>query len=187
MRINKIETRHDIAEFIYKNYYKTAYYTAYKYCADHLMAEEAAQETIFKAIKNFGRLKDAGKLESWVRAIAKNTVFKMLRAMFKRINYSIIDFEDIQNDPLTIVENKEIIREMRQIVRDLDKPYYAIIVLYYYKDISIKKISSILNISEGTIKSVLHRGRNKIKRELIKRGFGEGLGEGGEDINEPQR
>ncbi|TEB14497.1 Ribosomal RNA large subunit methyltransferase I [Pelotomaculum sp. FP] len=70
----KNETRHDIAEFIYKNYYKTAYYTAYKYCDNHAMAEEAAQETIFQAIKNFDQLKDSGKLESWVKAIARNTV-----------------------------------------------------------------------------------------------------------------
>jgi len=183
----KNETRHDIAEFIFKNYYKTAYYTAYKYCDDHLMAEEAAQETIFQAIKNFDQLKDPGKLEPWLKAIARNTVFKMLKAMIKRITYSIIDFEDIKNDPLTIVENEEIIREMRQIIRNLDEPHHAIIVLYYYKNIKIKEISSILNISEGTIRSVLHRGRNKVKRELIKRGFIEGLEEGGVDINEPQR
>lgn len=183
----KNETRHDIAEFIFKNYYKTAYYTAYKYCDDHLMAEEAAQETIFQAIKNFEQLKDSGKLEAWLKAIARNTVFKMLKAMIKRMTYSIIDFEDIQNDTLTIVENEEIIREVRQIIRNLNEPHHSIIVLYYYKNIKIKEISSILNISEGTIRSVLHRGRNKVKRELIERGFIEGFEEGGVDINEPQR
>ncbi|TEB10088.1 RNA polymerase sigma factor [Pelotomaculum sp. FP] len=79
----KNETRHDIAEFIYKNYYKTAYYTAYKYCDDHAMAEEAAQEAIFQAIKNFDQLKDSGKLESWLKAIARNNVLKMLKSMAK--------------------------------------------------------------------------------------------------------
>ncbi|MDD4238673.1 MAG: sigma-70 family RNA polymerase sigma factor [Desulfotomaculaceae bacterium] len=183
----KNETHHDIAEFIYKNYYKTAYYTAYKYCDDHAMAEEAAQETTFKAIKNFDQLKDSGKLESWIKAIARNTVFNMLKAMVKRVTYNVIDFEDMQNDPLTIVESEEIISEVRQIIRNLDKPSYAIILLYYYEKIKIKEISSILNISEGTIKSVLHRSRNKVKRELIKRGFIEGSKEGGVDIDESQK
>ncbi|MDD2498766.1 MAG: sigma-70 family RNA polymerase sigma factor [Desulfitobacteriaceae bacterium] len=185
--LGKNETHHDIAEFIFKNYYKTAYYTAYKYCDDHSMAEEAAQEAIFQAIKNFDQLKDPGKLESWIKAIARNTVFNMLKAMVKRVTYNVIDFEDMQNDPLTIVESEEIIREIRQIIRNLDESSYAIIVLFYYKKIKIKEISSILNISEGTIKSVLHRSRNKVKRELIKRGTIDGLAEGGVDIDEPQR
>lgn len=183
----KNETRHDIAEFIYKNYYKTAYYTAYKYCDDHAMAEEAAQETIFQAIKNFDQLKDSGKLESWVKAIARNTVLKMIKRMVKRVTYNVIDFEDMQNDPLTLVESEEMLGEIRQIIRDLGEPSYAIIVLFYYKEIKIKEISSILDISEGTIKSVLHRSRNKVKKELIKRGFIEGLEERGVDIDEPQK
>lgn len=172
-----------MAEFIFKNYYKTVYYTAYKYCDDHLMAEEAAQETIFQAIKNFDQLKDPGKLEPWLKAIARNTVFKMLKAMIKRTTYSIVDFKDIQSDPLTVVENREIIREVRQILRNLGEPQHTIFVLYYYKDMKIKEISSILNIPEGTIRSSLYRGRNNIKRELIKRGLIEALEKGGDGYN----
>jgi len=151
------------------------------------MAEEAAQEAIFQAINNFDQLKDVGKLNSWIKAIARNTVFKMIRAMIKRMTYNIIDLEDTQNDPSTIVENEEIIREVRQLIRNLDEPQYAVIVLYYYKNFTIKEISTFLGISEGTIKSTLSRGRNKIKRELIERGFTGVLKEGGVDIVEPQK
>ncbi|MDD2421029.1 MAG: sigma-70 family RNA polymerase sigma factor [Heliobacteriaceae bacterium] len=182
----KNKARHDIAEFIFKNYYKTVYHTAYKYCDNHSMAEEAAQETIFQAIKNLDQLKDAGKLESWLKVIARNTVFKMLKALIGRITYNIIDFKDIHNDPVTIIENEEIIREIQRIILDLKEPYHAVMVLYYYKNSNTKEISSILNISEGTVKSILSRGRNKVKSELIKKGLIQGLAEGGEAINEIQ-
>ncbi|OPY62154.1 MAG: RNA polymerase sigma factor SigM [Pelotomaculum sp. PtaU1.Bin065] len=168
---DKNKTHDDIAEFIFKNYYKTAYYIAYRYCDNKFIAEEATQETIFKAINNFDKLKEPDKLESWLKTVAKNTVFDILRKMIKEKTYDINDFEDTQINPFFIVENKEIIEELRQIIRNLEEPYHAIIVLYYCEDMKIKEISSILNISEGTIKSILYRSRDKIKREMIKRGF----------------
>ncbi|MDF9408113.1 sigma-70 family RNA polymerase sigma factor [Pelotomaculum isophthalicicum JI] len=180
---DKNKNRYEIAEFIFKNYYKTAYYTAYQYCDNKFIAEEAAQETIFKAINNFDQLKDSGKLESWLKTVARNAVFDLLKKMGKEKPYDINDFEDMGINPLSIVENEEIIMEIRRIIRSLEEPYHATIVLYYYKDMKIKEISSILNIPEGTIKSILYRVRDKIKREMIKKGFIEGLGEG-EDINE---
>lgn len=162
----------DMAEFIFKNYYKTAYHTAYKHCDSHFMAEDAAQETIFKAINNIDQLKDPGKLESWVKAIARNTVFEMIKKSIKIMPIEkIIDITDIENSPSANIEDIELVKEVQNTLKNLSEPYHSIVHLYYYKSLKVKEISRILEAPEGTIKSLLHRGRNIIKRELIKKGL----------------
>lgn len=162
----------DLAEFIFKNYYKSAYYTAYKYCNNDLLAEEAAQESIYKAIKNITQLKDSGKLESWVKTIARNTVLDMLRKSNKVMPMEVISSVAVSgSNPLYIVENNEIINEVGKILNTLSEPYHSAIHLFYYMELKITEISDVLEIPEGTVKSLLHRGRNIIRQELLKKGF----------------
>ena len=49
----------------------------------------------------------------------------------------------------------------------LSKKYRTVIHLFYYEDMSIAEISSLLNVKESTIKSQLNRARNKLK-EILK-------------------
>ena len=41
-----------------------------------------------------------------------------------------------------------------------------VLILYYYKDFSVKEISHLLGLNESTIRSRMMRARNKLKREL---------------------
>ncbi|WP_164905970.1 RNA polymerase sigma factor [Gudongella oleilytica] len=61
------------------------------------------------------------------------------------------------------LESKIVVEIDREILRTslykLSLVYREVLVLYYFKDFSIKEISEILGDSEGTIKSRLSRGR----------------------------
>ncbi|WP_231503686.1 RNA polymerase sigma factor [Paenibacillus sp. 1-18] len=39
-------------------------------------------------------------------------------------------------------------------------------MLFYIEDLSVKEISKVLNVSEGTVKSRLFRARQQYKRKL---------------------
>ena len=54
-------------------------------------------------------------------------------------------------------------------VKSLAEDMRVVILLYCYEDFSIKTISKILNIAEGTVKSRLSRSREKLN-ELLKEG-----------------
>jgi len=62
-------------------------------------------------------------------------------------------------------EDKEI-DEIYSIVLKLPKKYRETIHLFYYEDLSINKISEILNEKEGTIKSRLSRARDMLKNMM---------------------
>ena len=48
----------------------------------------------------------------------------------------------------------------------LPEPLRAVIHLYYYEDLPVKEIASLLNISQASVKMRLVRGRKRLKFEL---------------------
>jgi RNA polymerase sigma-70 factor (ECF subfamily) len=145
-----------------------AYYIALKFCGNHTMAEEAAQETIYKAIQHIDQLKEKEKLEQWIKVIAKNTVLEILKKSNK-----IIPMEHPENSAI-MEENQiyfeddgEIINTVQEILATMKEPYRTIMHFYYYNGYKISEISAALAISEGTVKSLLSRGRSIIKKNLL--------------------
>ncbi|WP_121603734.1 sigma factor-like helix-turn-helix DNA-binding protein [Virgibacillus sp. Bac332] len=49
--------------------------------------------------------------------------------------------------------------------------YKDVLILYYYKQMSLKEISTINGLKMNTVKSRLVRGRKLLKRELVERGI----------------
>lgn len=77
----------------------------------------------------------------------------------------------MEDNPLVTFEDIEVTREVQNALKNLGEPYHSIIHLYYFKNLKVKEISKVSDVPEGTIKSLLHRGRNIIKQGLIKKGF----------------
>ena len=51
-------------------------------------------------------------------------------------------------------------------IQKLDKKRRIVLVMFYFKDYSIKEISQILKIPEGTVKSRLHSAKTELKRRM---------------------
>lgn len=56
--------------------------------------------------------------------------------------------------------------DIKDAVNKLDYQLKILIILYYYEDMSLKNISKVLDIPEGTIKSRLSRARGYLKEYL---------------------
>ena len=50
---------------------------------------------------------------------------------------------------------------------DLPIKYREVVILYYYKELSIKEICAILNEKESTLQSRLLRSRKKLKDSIL--------------------
>lgn len=158
----------ELGEFIFKSFYKTAYKIAYKVSGKHDIAEEAAQDTMLKAITNIGQLKDMEKLEAWIKKISRNSALDIIKRNLKVIPLERIDHpDDIESNPLNLLIDTEEINTVKQILRNLHEPYFTAIHLYYYEDMKVSELSKTLEMPEGTIKSILHRARELIKHRLL--------------------
>ena len=55
---------------------------------------------------------------------------------------------------------------MWPLVMELSEEFRMVVALYYYEQFSVHEISRLLKISEGTVKSRLSRGREKLSKLL---------------------
>ena len=74
----------------------------------------------------------------------------------------IVQAEDALTELLKLVDD----RELRDAVMGLDEIYRMPILLFYVEGFSIREISRILQIPEGTVKSRLFAGRGKLREVL---------------------
>ena len=119
--------------------------------------EDAVQECICKAWERCSSLRDPGAFRSWVTRILINECYNILRRD-RRLVYpeELPDIPAGERDDLPL----------REALEKLDSIFRLPIVLYYLEGFSVKEIAAMLELPEGTVKSRLHTGRNRLRMEL---------------------
>ena len=133
---------------------------------------DAIQETLMSAYKNFGNLKEVQFFDTWITRILINKCYDIIKKN-KKVAYLNEKMEVEANESYydRYKEDSTVERVLSQINPELK----LVTVLYYYDEFSVKEISEMLNIPEGTVKSRLARARDKMY-EILKMEEGERIG-----------
>ena len=142
---------------------------AYTYTSDWGKAQEIVQDVFVTCYSQYERRICIKSYKAWIYRITINRAkdFKKT-AWYKRI---FLANRWIEEKPATVQIEKHVIERDRDLLLSeailaLPEKYRNVIILYYYEQFSVKDISSILNISENTVKTQLKRGREKLKITL---------------------
>lgn len=177
--------RNEGYDFLYKETYQKVYYVALKYMNNHDSAIDVVQDAYIKAFNSLSQLEDPDKFQSWLSTIVAtrslNEIRKKTPVTFSQLenddeDYRIEDmYEDtnISNQPELAYEKEETSRMISEIINDLSDEQRLCVLMFYMEQKSVKEISSIMSVSENTVKSRLNYGRKKIKvkvEELEKSG-----------------
>ena len=138
---------------------------------DFSAAEDVTQEVFIQIHKSIRKFKGRSSLYTWIYKIAVN---KCRDVLGKRKDNSL--FDDNIEIPSDISIEDEVIKKagqkkIKEIVFSMDFKYREVVTLFYFEDLTIKEICSILDESEGTVKSKLHRARNILKEVFLKEGM----------------
>lgn len=137
--------------------------------------EEIISDTFVAFWKNSKYLRKDLLVKPYLKGIAKNLIKNKYRD--NNINVSIENYENTlvgdfdMDDILESNEKNELIIDT---LKTLNKNEYSIFMMYYYEGKSLKEISKKLNLSVGNVKTILHRVRKKIKRNLEDGGYSYG-------------
>lgn len=134
------------------------YITAYTILRNEADAEDAVCNAILNGYEHLVQLKNPKKFESWMLTITRNEALKLCN---KRID--LLGNENVEQLLPPTYDNHN---ELWDIVQTLKEDYRIVIVLFYYNNLSLRDISSVLGISIGTVKSRLNRGRKLLKDAL---------------------
>lgn len=125
---------------------------------------DAIQEALVSAYTNIQKLNETKYFSTWIMRILINKCYDII-AKNKR-HGTDIDLEEVHM--IQTVDKYESDSIVSKVLNDIDVDLKKIAVLYYYDGFSVKEISEIIDIPEGTVKSRLSRARNKLY-DLLKK------------------
>ena len=132
---------------------------------DASLADDIAQDALVRAYVASGSFLGLSKFSTWLFRIAYNCYVDHHRK--PRLETISSDTKQALSVPAA-EETDSGFRHQRlyQALDSLPEKEKASIVLHYFEDRSIKEISSILQIPQGTVKYYLSTGRNHLKSIL---------------------
>lgn len=116
---------------------------------------DAISDTILACWEQLGSLKQNGYFRTWMTRILVNKCYDLIR------NNKTVALEDYIPDPAYREQEYENI-EWKQTLDSLSEKYRLVMMLYYVEGFKVSEISQILDLSEGTVKSRLSRGRERL-------------------------
>lgn len=160
---------------VYDKYYKSIFAYVFRRLGEYEHARDISAETFLKAFQKIGSFEWRNiPLSSWLFRIATNEI----NLFFRRNKYSPAYLEEAellgyllyepgietekQAIERSLQENKEF-NTIRQQLLQLDTKYQEAIALRFFEEKSIAEISSIVGKKEGTVKSLLSRGLEKLR------------------------
>jgi RNA polymerase sigma-70 factor (ECF subfamily) len=150
-------------EMLYSLYYKNVYYTVYRFCRDYELAKELTNEAFLMAFQKISMLKDMDKFKGWICSIALN-----LTRDYIRKNHRVSPVASIEQwaQPSRTIEEEVVekfeFNQVKEAIDGLDSHYQKVIILRYYHDLPYNDIAKRLNLSCGTVKTRIHRAKNKL-------------------------
>jgi RNA polymerase sigma-70 factor (ECF subfamily) len=163
---------------IVERYKEKIYYLAYGLTGNRHDAEDLSQEVFIKAFRSLDRFRGEAKLSSWLYRITVNANInkqrkKALSAMNLVDNFNEKPGEhdpfsgkEFSENPERSAESQMIQQHINLALNRLANKERQVFVLRHYQDLPLKEIARILNIAEGTVKSLLFRAIRRLRKEL---------------------
>jgi len=160
-------------------YERSIYFAAYSVLENEHDAEDVAQETVLKALKNLGSFRGDAKFSTWLVSIAINEARARLRharvLKFESVDADPQDEErefvpavlrDWREVPSEALERKEIRELLRSAVASLPEMYREVLILRDVQEFSIADTAVTLGVNEGVVKTRLLRARLMMQKIL---------------------
>ncbi|MDR3188858.1 MAG: sigma-70 family RNA polymerase sigma factor [Prevotellaceae bacterium] len=124
---------------------------------DEELSKDLAQEAFIKAWLNIGSFRAAAKFSTWLFRIAYNTFYDHARARKPAVECAASALH-LPADAPSPERRMDFVRAMAALKGD-EKTATQ---LFYMEDFSVKKIAQVMSCPEGTVKSLLFRGKEKL-------------------------
>ena len=158
---------------LYSEFYRLAYFFAFKLCRNEADAKDVLQDTFVEIQRSISSLKETTYFKAWLYKI----VHSKCKKLFRKNKYTTTDFEKdpiignmqeqrMEFTPEFFAHFRSDQEVLRSCIDQLPLTQREIILLFYIEQMSIKEIADILDVPIGTVKSRLSYGRNYLREML---------------------
>lgn len=173
--IQKAKRNPEVFGKLYDQHYPKIFGYVLKRVANLEIAQDITSEIFFKALKKLWQFHWRNiPFSSWLYRIANNEISNY----FRKNKHKPAPLESIpepfstSNPSADILEAEEELKRhqdflaLQKEISKLSAKYQEIIILRFFDKKQIKEIAEILGKREGTIKSLLHRGLEKLRQSV---------------------
>ncbi len=122
-------------------------------------AEDAVSQAVLLAWQARNKLRDPAAVRAWLVKITVNCARRQ-----RKKQGQLLCMDDLAELPAP--DREPVCRDLWEAVLSLPPDSRAVVVLFYYEDLTIEQIAGWLHIPAGTVKSRLNRARQRLKQLL---------------------
>jgi RNA polymerase sigma-70 factor (ECF subfamily) len=168
-------------DWLVTRYHQPIYSLVYRILTDPADAADTTQEVFLKVFRGMKRFNGECSLKTWLYRIAIHEASNQRRWWFRHKSketsmerqdedgntFGLSDtLVDQRESPLEILAHKEVRARVEQELKQVPEPYRTTLMLRDIEGLSYEEIAEVLQISLGTVKSRLIRGREALKKRL---------------------
>lgn len=155
-------------EQLYQRDYSAVVGLVYGLTGSRWVAEDLAQEAFLRAHRHWPRVGNMASPGGWVRRVALN----LARSRWRRLRSETMARLRIASDEEASMQPRDVeAEEFWAEVRRLPTRQAQAITLRYVEDRSVAEIAGVLGVADGTVKALLHQGRERLSRQLMAKGM----------------
>ena len=163
--------RGDLTAFdaLVQRYHSTVQGLAFHYVRNFQDAEDLAQETLIRAYRGLGQIRDPSQFKSWLAAITHNRCRSYLRghrtdpSIDDADNATLQEFVATKTTPEKDLELKQLGTSISEAFDSLTEKERMVATLHYTSDLSYRDIGDFLNLPVSTVRGRLHKARKKLR------------------------
>ena len=162
-----------------EKYKRMVHRLAMQITKNHEDANDVMQETFIKVYQSIHTFRQEAAFETWVYRIAVNEALNFVKRRERRresslettdeseFNTETLRKAEMNNNPEIQAEKAELRHWVTKAVNSLSLKHRIVVILHELEGLTHAEIASILNCSEGTVRSRLHYARKQL-RSLLK-------------------
>jgi RNA polymerase sigma-70 factor (ECF subfamily) len=165
---------------LFDKYKKRVINFCYRYCGHRAVAEELAQEIFIRVYKAAAAYRPRARFSTWLFKIATNVCLNEIRKPVYRAKLESIDrvpdgenapsreiaMEPARSMPDMLLESHQEQARVREAMDQLSEQQRAALLLRTTEEFSYREIGRQMGCSENRVKTLIHRGRKRMKQIL---------------------
>lgn len=196
----------DAYAWLVGEFHQPVYSLVYRILTDPADAADTTQEVFLKIFRGMKHFHGESSLKTWIYRIAIHEASNRRRWWFRHksketsveqtegdsqpyasteVNLALVDRH---KSPFETVADHEVQARVEVELRNVPEPYRTAVVLRDIEDLSYEQIAEIMQVSLGTVKSRITRGRDALRKRLSEyvREVGAELGLKAASVNHPR-
>jgi RNA polymerase sigma-70 factor (ECF subfamily) len=172
--------------WLIQHYHQPVYSLVYRMVNDAADAADTTQEVFLKVFRGIKRFNGQSSLKTWIYRIAVHEACNRKRWWFRHKSREVSleapvneqsehapyrgeeSLEDDSPSPFEQLATLEVRERVEQELSRIAEPFRTTVILRDIEELSYEEIAEVMQVSLGTVKSRLTRGRQALKERLAK-------------------